>query len=581
MRPLSVFLVVAALSISAMALAAPGDPDATFGGGDGRVSYSSGPALDSIDGLAAQKDGKIIGVGYTEPVAGGTAMAVLRLEADGSPDSNFGLGGRLIDPVLARAVAAAVQDDGKIVLAGYGINGMAVARLTAKGAIDQSFGSGGAAAAGFGLNTYAAGVAILPDGRILAAGSGGAADLLLARFLSNGAPDPSFGVGGKVVVTANASAAKVSAMALLPGGKIALAGWAQVAPGADQVLTAVFAADGTPDSGFGADGVRMHALGGVDDVGIGLVAYPPDRILVGVSVKNASAQHHFGWLLLGLDGLVDASRIEGSGADGEPHAIAAQPDGKIVLAGRYGSSFGVRRYTTSLAPDASFGAAGLATVDLKAGVDTAYGALVQRDGKIVLGGNAGAAGPNSDIDFAFARIEAVDAPLLADDFADGVMDWNAVTGTWVELGGNLAATTVGAAAVYAPLPWSPSGDAGCSGACTVSASLALKSKGTTAKLTIVAWRTSTAHQVQLVYVPLSGKWILKQLVGTTVITRKVKAKISDGAPHDVTLSFDGFDFFAGVDGRPLLRMPGIEVPFGNVGFRVKAATLAVGDALVF
>ena len=73
---------------------------------------------------------------------------------------------------------------------------VAVARFNADGSIDGSFGDGGGRVYGFGRITYANGVAIDGDGRIVLAGSQRdnlqTTNVLVARLLPNGGLDPTF-----------------------------------------------------------------------------------------------------------------------------------------------------------------------------------------------------------------------------------------------------------------------------------------------------------------------------------------------------------------------------------------------------
>jgi uncharacterized delta-60 repeat protein len=82
------------------------------------------------------------------------------------------------------------------------------------------------------------------------------------------------------------------------------------------------------------------------------------------------------------------------------HAIALQPDGKIVVAGGGGDDFGVVRYTTAGALDTTFGGGtGWVETDLGAS-DQAEAEAIQSDGKIVL---AGFSGDSTRLNFALAR----------------------------------------------------------------------------------------------------------------------------------------------------------------------------------
>jgi uncharacterized delta-60 repeat protein len=115
-------------------------------------------------------------------------------------------------PCEDRALDVAIQTDGKLVVAGssdaIGLAGekgcclqdFALARYTAEGELDPSFGDGGKVLTHFTGSSYAEGVVIQPDGKIVAAG-GGAGYFVLARYSPSGKLDPTFGRGGKVQTT--------------------------------------------------------------------------------------------------------------------------------------------------------------------------------------------------------------------------------------------------------------------------------------------------------------------------------------------------------------------------------------------
>ena len=96
-----------------------------------------------------QPDSKILVAGRANQVTnGGYDFAIARYHRDGSPDNSFGSGGKVTTDFNGYndgASVIALQDDGKILLAGYtdynsgaGID-FAVARYTANGALDQAF----------------------------------------------------------------------------------------------------------------------------------------------------------------------------------------------------------------------------------------------------------------------------------------------------------------------------------------------------------------------------------------------------------------------------------------------------------
>ena len=99
--------------------------------------------------LRLESDGIIVAVG-TSDTAGITSFTLVRYDQNGDPDSGFGMGGVA---TTALAVAAVLQDDGRIVVGGTSDAGdggeFTVARYESDGALDGSFGSGGIATTSF------------------------------------------------------------------------------------------------------------------------------------------------------------------------------------------------------------------------------------------------------------------------------------------------------------------------------------------------------------------------------------------------------------------------------------------------
>jgi uncharacterized delta-60 repeat protein len=103
------------------------------------------------------------------------------------------------------AYAVAEQPDGKIVVAGASYNGasydIAVARYL-NGNLDNTFSGNGKITQDIaGRNDYAYAAAVQQDGKIVVAGAtynGSTMILPVLRYLVNGTPDNSFGTGGVV-----------------------------------------------------------------------------------------------------------------------------------------------------------------------------------------------------------------------------------------------------------------------------------------------------------------------------------------------------------------------------------------------
>ena len=143
----------ALLALAGAAQVAPGDLDPSFGLG-GRVLTDIDFSTDIAYAVAAQADGKLVVVGttYTNNDYSDEDFAIVRYNADGSPDPAFGANGRVTTdfPGLA-AVASSVlvQPDGKILVAGGAfplftfLGNIELARYNPDGSLDAAFGSGG------------------------------------------------------------------------------------------------------------------------------------------------------------------------------------------------------------------------------------------------------------------------------------------------------------------------------------------------------------------------------------------------------------------------------------------------------
>ncbi|MCY4492971.1 MAG: delta-60 repeat domain-containing protein, partial [Acidimicrobiaceae bacterium] len=163
-----------------------GDLDPTFGIG-GKVSAAFNTVASEVHGLAEQADGKVVAVGFVQNAS--KDFALVRYNRDGSLDRSFGEGGRVVTDVSGGAYddearAVAIQDDGRIVVAGYALvgggNQFALARYNVDGSLDTGFGeivgnnrTGSATYDVSSLNDGAWAVAVQSDGKIVAAGAAG------------------------------------------------------------------------------------------------------------------------------------------------------------------------------------------------------------------------------------------------------------------------------------------------------------------------------------------------------------------------------------------------------------------------
>ena len=171
--------------------------DTTFGnGGVTLVRLSGGD--DGAEAVAVQTDGRIVVAGFTTGAATGTDSFAMRLNADGSIDSEFAVNGVYKDALPGRDAARslALQPDGKILIGGFatdvptGDEEMLVYRLATDGTLDASFANRGRSIATTPTSkTSAEQLLVFADGTFVAAGaytkSNGGRGFMNLRFVGN------------------------------------------------------------------------------------------------------------------------------------------------------------------------------------------------------------------------------------------------------------------------------------------------------------------------------------------------------------------------------------------------------------
>jgi uncharacterized delta-60 repeat protein len=185
------------------------------------------------------------------------------------------------------AYALAILKNGKLVVAGAAgsqVNrDLAVARYLPDGAPDLTFDDDGLATLDLGTPfDVAYAVAIQKGGRILCAGTNSAAnpDFILARFKKNGKPDPGFGDGGRVTTDFNGGIDTPTGI-VLKGGKIVVAGNARVSLGETAFALARYLSNGKLDRTFGTNG-RVETSFGNTGSGSEAIALGKDGNIVAV-----------------------------------------------------------------------------------------------------------------------------------------------------------------------------------------------------------------------------------------------------------------------------------------------------------
>jgi uncharacterized delta-60 repeat protein len=446
---LALITLVVQSNLNSSVLAGLGPPpdgslDSAFGAG-GKVtsSFSNG---DGINAIAIQQDGKIVAAGEATSQQLHSEFVVGRYNPNGTLDTSFGTGGRVITVVNGfddEIHAVAIQPDGKIVVAGSttlqsGANHFALARYTSNGALDVGFGAGGIVDTGFSGQDFASGIAIQHDGKIVAAGTadsgnGGTSTFALARYNSNGTLDLGFGSGGKATPKAPiGDSAGAAAVAIQSDGKIVAAGNLVDAQGGSAFEVARFNTDGSLDQGFGqvATSFNGHDFGNT-------VAIQADGKIVAAGTTQPQNTQRFALARYNTNGTLDSGFGSGGkvttvfdgGAVG--NAIAIQADGKLVVAGTeevpnsQNLLFALARYNTNGTLDARFGPSGGGQLTTSfTNVDGAQAVAIQADGKIVAAGFAQGR-------FALARFTSIAFDTcMINPAGTVVFSWNSKTGAY-------------------------------------------------------------------------------------------------------------------------------------------------------
>ncbi len=353
---------------------AAGAVDTSFGT-DGMVTVFGAAADDWLHDITLDGSGRIVAVGRastvttsgngkktTQTTVVGPSLA--RITANGQLDTTFGSGGTVLTQVPgangADARAVAVQPDGKIVVAGTASfttkgkggsrtqNALYLARYLSDGALDTTFGTGGITIHDRTTENDAPvlgnSIAIQSDGRIVLGSRSGASDFTdewnLTRYLPNGALDASFEV--------STVGDRLRAIAVDGDDRILGVGMRSLGLNATDMLVARYTADGVLDTSFGSDGATAMDIDDLDIL-IGQPRFQPDGKIVcaGIAQIAGSSFYDYGVLVrLNGDGTPDtdfgvtgvAGPIELSASQTEPWAAALAPDGGIVVGGRFWGS---------------------------------------------------------------------------------------------------------------------------------------------------------------------------------------------------------------------------------------------------
>ena len=473
-RPLRSAVALALLAATATH-AAPGDVDVTYAEDGVLFIDGAGHGRDDVQALLALPGGGVVGAGGIDdglPRSGD--MGIVQLTPSGALDPQFGEGGIvLIDGGgdADQAWAMLRQPDGKLVVAGSlerdSYLDFGIVRLNADGSPDSGFGEDDGSGARTGrlhVNTgadefvhdTAHALARQSDGKLVMAGDTEVTEdgtnwvrFALVRVDADGSVDSAFGSNDDGIVVSPASQHSpgeqwdevVTAIALRRDGslpaddRITVVGYGFAG---EYSLVRRYLADGQPDTSFDGDGTLVihHRNDEGDVVGFSEIAHAVLQEDGKLLVTGESGERAFTVMRFHADGRLDTGfgvggrasvRFSAEGDYDIPGALALQADGRILLAGyfsnpatSYDLDFGVARLLPDGSPDTSFGGGDAVAIHpLSAREDIATALAVLPDGAIVA---AGFATPDDNdlalTDMAFLRLQGDRSPLLKDGFED-------------------------------------------------------------------------------------------------------------------------------------------------------------------
>ena len=377
------------------------------------ASYQAGAGPNALPfSITLLANGQALVAGNFTNFNGTLDRPLVQLSTTGALDAAF-------QPLIQTtgAVTAVVrQADGKLVAGGdfSEINGQVVrrlARFTATGGLDATFTSPGTldfsvndlalqpdgrllvATAGplrrllsTGLpdNTFnlaansqsAFRVLLQPDGRILVGSAGYFTKLGLERLLADGSIDNTFVAPG----AGSGQFSRFQAFALQPNGKIVVAGTYRPTGGSAIRTLTRLETTGAVDATFtGSEFSNTNSFGSLNS----LVVQPDGKILVGGRFSDYGGTPRTDLARLNTDGSLDAGFVPPAITGGVVNKLVLQPNNRILVGGSF-SGTGVPDNLARLLPTGAADASYAATAVPNRAVNAL---LVQPDGNIVAGGS--------------------------------------------------------------------------------------------------------------------------------------------------------------------------------------------------
>jgi uncharacterized delta-60 repeat protein len=215
--------------------------------------------------------------------------------------------------------------------------------LAGSGGLDPSFGTGGTTVLERHVSTYPTPTRLAAGGKIVVATTSEGV-ITVSRLLANGAPDPTFDGDGMATIE-SAGFPSAHALAIQPDGKILLIGFTNIGGSSEDATVWRLKADGGSgapngalDPTFGSGGTVQIATF-THTLGLAVAVQPDGKIVAAGRGFNTTGPNVIAvWRLTesgSLDSTFDTDGVAGVSDTSEDsvNAIALAPDGKILIAG--------------------------------------------------------------------------------------------------------------------------------------------------------------------------------------------------------------------------------------------------------
>lgn len=313
----------------------------------------------NITDIEVYADGRVLALNNAFLI-NGVRRNLIRLNSNGALDASFGVVNLANYGTVYRVLPLS---DGKILIVGFfdavdDVPRTNIARLNSDGSLDTDF----APQVGF---AFVLAVVQQPDGKILFGGNFNR----LVRLNADGSLDRSFDLDGSVYT-----------LAVQPDGKILVGGGFSFIAGTFRNNIARLNTDGTVDTTFSSNPIATASspFPRVNDIEI----QPDGKILIGGTFTQVNNAIRSRIARLNADGSLDNSFNPLGGANNDVLTVALQPDGKVVIGGKFLAVNGVdRAYLARLNADGSLDAGFTASANF-----SVNGIVVQPNGKIIVGG---------------------------------------------------------------------------------------------------------------------------------------------------------------------------------------------------